>query len=213
LIAIVIGATGATGTALLEQLIKDDLYVKIIVFSRAYPIINSHKITVNIVDFEKIELWKHKIIGDVIFSALGTTKKDAGSKEAQYKVDFTYQYKIAISAAENKVRKMLLVSSIGANKNSIFFYPKIKGELEAEVKKLSFEGIYIFQPPLLIRQKEKIRLNEKVLILLFRVLNKLGILLSQRPMDITILAKKMVSISKIESKQKYITYLPRDIFN
>ncbi len=213
MIAIVIGATGATGTALLEQLIKDDLYVKIIVFSRAYPIINSHKITVNIVDFEKIELWKHKIIGDVIFSALGTTKKDAGSKEAQYKVDFTYQYKIAISAAENKVRKMLLVSSIGANKNSIFFYPKIKGELEAEVKKLSFEGIYIFQPPLLIRQKEKIRLNEKVLILLFRVLNKLGILLSQRPMDITILAKKMVSISKIESKQKYITYLPRDIFN
>jgi len=213
LIAIVIGATGATGTALLEQLIKDDLYVKIIVFSRTYPIINSHKITVNIVDFEKIELWKHKIIGDVIFSALGTTKKDAGSKEAQYKVDFTYQYKIAISAAENKVRKILLVSSIGANKNSIFFYPKIKGELEAEVKKLSFEGIYIFQPPLLIRQKEKIRLNEKVLILLFRVLNKLGILLSQRPMDITILAKKMVSISKIESKQKYITYLPRDIFN
>ena len=213
MIAIVIGATGATGTALLEQLIKDDLYVKIIVFSRTYPIINSHKITVNIVDFEKIELWKHKIIGDVIFSALGTTKKDAGSKEAQYKVDFTYQYKIAISAAENKVRKILLVSSIGANKNSIFFYPKIKGELEAEVKKLSFEGIYIFQPPLLIRQKEKIRLNEKVLILLFRVLNKLGILLSQRPMDITILAKKMVSISKIESKQKYITYLPRDIFN
>ena len=213
MIAIVIGATGATGTALLEQLIKDDLYVKIIVFSRTYPIINSHKITVNIVDFEKIELWKHKIIGDVIFSALGTTKKDAGSKEAQYKVDFTYQYKIAISAAENKVRKILLVSSIGANKNSIFFYPKIKGELEIEVKKLSFEGIYIFQPPLLIRQKEKIRLNEKVLILLFRVLNKLGILLSQRPMDITILAKKMVLISKKESKQKYITYLPRDIFN
>ena len=213
MIAIVIGATGATGTALLEQLIKDDIYVKIIVFSRTYPIINSHKITVNIVDFEKIELWKHKIIGDVIFSALGTTKKDAGSKEAQYKVDFTYQYKIAISAAENKVRKILLVSSIGANKNSIFFYPKIKGELEIEVKKLSFEGIYIFQPPLLIRQKEKIRLNEKVLILLFRVLNKLGILLSQRPMDITILAKKMVLISKKESKQKYITYLPRDIFN
>ena len=213
MIAIVIGATGATGTALLEQLIKDDLYVKIIVFSRTHTIINSHKIIVHIVDFEKIELWKHKIIGDVIFSALGTTKKDAGSKEAQYKVDFTYQYEIAISAAENKVRKMLLVSSIGANKNSIFFYPKIKGELEAEVKKLSFEGIYIFQPPLLIRQKEKIRLNEKVLILLFRVLNKLGILLSQRPMDITILAKKMVLISKKESKQKYITFLPRDIFN
>jgi len=213
LIAIVIGATGATGTALLEQLIIDNLFSKIIVFSRTKPLISSDKIIVNIVDFEKIELWKHKIIGDVIFSALGTTKKDAGSKEAQYKVDFTYQYKIAISAAENKVRKILLVSSIGANKNSIFFYPKIKGELEIEVKKLSFEGIYIFQPPLLIRQKEKIRLNEKVLILLFRVLNKLGILLSQRPMDITILAKKMVLISKKESKQKYITYLPRDIFN
>ena len=58
--------------------------------------------------------------------ALGTTKKDAGSKEAQYKVDFTYQYNFALSAAENKVKKILLVSSVGANDKSNFFYPKIR---------------------------------------------------------------------------------------
>ena len=126
MIAIVIGATGATGTALLEQLIIDNLFSKIIVFSRTKPLISSDKIIVNIVDFEKIELWKDKIIGDVLFSALGTTKKDAGSKEAQYKVDFTYQYNFALSAAENKVKKILLVSSVGANDKSNFFYPKIR---------------------------------------------------------------------------------------
>ena len=82
--------------------------------------------------------------GDVLFSALGTTKKDAGSKDSQYKVDFTYQFNVAKIAAKNRVKHLVLVSSVGANSKSLFFYPKIKGQLEDEVKKLAFDKIHMF---------------------------------------------------------------------
>jgi hypothetical protein len=213
MIAIVIGANGATGTALLELLVKDNYFSKIITFSRKKPLINNVKILVNIVDFDSIELWKDKIVGDVIFSALGTTKKDAGSKEAQYKVDFTYQYNIALSAARNNVKKMLLVSSIGADENSKFFYPKIKGELEKAIAEMPFYNIFIFQPPVLVRQKEKIRNGEKIFIKIINALNNFGLLQSQKPMPVHFLAKKMICFSKQDNKGKALTLSPKDIFN
>ena len=60
--------------------------------------------------------------------ALGTTIKDAGSKDKQFLVDYTYQYEFAKIACKNGVETLSLISSIGANKKSLFFYPKIKGK-------------------------------------------------------------------------------------
>ena len=144
---------------------------------------------------------------------MGTTLKDAGNKENQYKVDFSYQFNFAKAASENNVKKLLLISSVGANYQSNFFYPKMKGELEKAVKKLDFKYLSIFQPPVLIRQNEKIRSGEKVLINIFKALNKLGLLLSQKPMAVEVLAKKMIENSKKETQQKQNTYLPKDIFS
>ncbi len=213
MIAIIFGATGATGTALLEQLIIDDTFKKIIVFTRTPIKITDYKIEENLVDFNNIEKWSMLIKGDIIFSALGTTKKEAGSKEAQYLVDFTYQYNVARAGAENEVQKYLLVSSIGANSNSKFFYPKIKGELEDAVKKLNFQNIHVLQPPVLIRQKDKIRAGEKSFINVLNKLNKLGIMLSQKPMDVNILAAKMIDLSKKDFQQKVSTHSVKNIFN
>tara|TARA_B100001093_G_scaffold178115_2_gene170754 strand:- start:5368 stop:6009 length:642 start_codon:yes stop_codon:yes gene_type:complete len=213
MIAIIFGATGATGTALLEQLIIDDTFKKIIVFTRTPIKITDDKIEENLVDFNNIEKWSMLIKGDIIFSALGTTKKEAGSKEAQYLVDFTYQYNVARAGAENEVQKYLLVSSIGANSNSKFFYPKIKGELEDAVKKLNFQNIHVLQPPVLIRQKDKIRAGEKSFINVLNKLNKLGIMLSQKPMDVNILAAKMIDLSKKDFQQKVSTHSVKNIFN
>ncbi len=213
MIAIIIGATGATGTALLKQLIIDDIFKKIIVFTRNPIKITSDKIEENLVDFNNIEKWSGLIKGDIIFSALGTTKKEAGGKDAQYLVDFTYQYNIARAGAENKVQKYLLVSSIGANSDSKFFYPKIKGKLEDAVKKLNFQNIHVLQPPVLIRQKDKIRSGEKSFINVLNKLNKLGIMLSQKPMDVNILASKMIDLSKRDIQEKISTHSAKNIFN
>ena len=131
--AIIIGATGLVGNQLIEKLLNDNRYNRIKIFVRKPSSITHPKLEEHAVDFEKLEQWKNKITGDEIYSAMGTTIKKAGSKEAQYKIDFTYQYECAKAASENGVGKYLLVSSAGANSKSGNFYLRIKGELDEKV--------------------------------------------------------------------------------
>ena len=209
--ALVIGATGATGRALVQLLLKDNDFHQVSIFVRNAPTINHKKLKIHVIDFNDLEESKDKIKGDILFSALGTTKKDAGGKDQQYEIDYTYQYKFAKIAAENGVGQLSLVSSVGANSKSSFFYPKIKGALEEAVKKLDFKKIDIFQPPMLIRQPDLIREGEKNGIKILNRLNKIGILKSQKPLAVEALAEKMLKIAKTPSKEKATTFLPKDL--
>ena len=210
--ALIIGATGATGTALTNELLKDNSFSEVHVFVRTSPKISHQNLSIHLVDFNSIDLWKHKLNGDVLFSAMGTTLKVAGSKEAQYKIDVTYQYETAKAAAENKVPKLILVSSIGANHKSLVFYPKIKGLLEQMVKQLSFKCIYILRPPVLDRGKDKMRKTEKKSIAIINKLNKFGILRSQKPMTTIFLAKKMIYLANKKCSNKTTNLEAKELF-
>ena len=109
-------------------------------------------------------------------------------------------------AFENGISHYSLVSSVGANKNSIFFYPKIKGALEESVRILNFKKIQIFQPPSLIRQPELMRLGEKISIKLLNGINKLGLLKTLKPLLVKDLAKKMIDESLLSNVNRVTTY-------
>lgn len=193
--AIVIGATGATGKDLLKQLLEDPVFKTVIIFVRRDPGITHPKLTTFIVDFDDLASWADKVRGDVLFSVLGTTKALAGSKEAQWKVDFDYQYEVAKVARKNGVKIMELMSSWGANAESNIFYSRMKGELEEAVRRLDFPKLIITRPPSLVRRKTN-RWNEKVTVTTLRVLNAIGILRNMRPMKTQEVAKVLIRTAK-----------------
>ncbi|MBO9690979.1 NAD(P)H-binding protein [Chryseobacterium sp.] len=196
--ALVIGATGATGKDLVNQLLHDKEFDEVDIFVRKPVDIQNDKLKVHVVNFEKPEEWKDKVKGDVAFSCLGTTLKDAGSKEAQKKVDFDYQYEFAKAAKENNVEDYILVSAYGANPQSKIFYSKMKGELEEAVKQLHFNKITIFKPGMLERKNSE-RTGEVLGSRIIKFANKLGLLESQKPLPTDVLAKAMINSSKIKS--------------
>ncbi len=211
--ALVLGATGATGKEIVKLLLEDTNFSTVSLFVRRKIDIDHAKLTIHKIDFSKLDKYNGLIEGDILFSALGTTKKEAGGKKEQFLVDYTYQYEFAKIALENGVSHYSLVSSFGANKNSIFFYPKIKGALEYSIKRLKFNKIHIFQPPSLIRQPDLIRTVEKYSIKLFQVMNKLGFLKSFKPLLVQDLAMKIINESKLNQQEGITIYTSKDLFD
>ena len=196
--ALVIGATGATGKDLVYKLLNDKDYDKVNIFVRKPMNIQHPKLKTHVVDFDKPEEWKDLVKGDVASSCLGTTLKAAGSKEAQRKVDYDYQYNFAKVAKENNVEDFILVSSYGASPKSKIFYSRMKGELEESIKALHFNKLTIFQPGMLDR-KDTERTGEVLGGKIIKFANKFGILTQQKPLPTDILAQAMINSSKIKS--------------
>ena len=188
--ALIIGATGATGKDLLSQLLADDTYSEVHCFVRK-PLAFTHpKLHVHVVNFDTSEAWADLLHGDVAFSCLGTTLAVAGTKEAQWRVDYDYQYAFAQQCKANGVPTFVLVSAAGATAQSKLFYNRMKGQLEDAVKALDFSCLLIFQPSVLIRSNSD-RSGENFTVKAFNFLNKLGILKRYRPMPTPILAEKI----------------------
>lgn len=197
--AIVIGATGAVGKDLVEELLSRREYEKIITFTRRPLDIKSEKIESYIIDFDRPSDWAHLVKGDVLFSALGTSLKQAGSKEAQYRIDHDYQLSFAKAARENGVPHVVLVSSLGANRSSSIFYLKLKGLIERDVEALRFPQLSILRPPSLIRKHAK-RPAETVSVKLFQLANALGLFKTMAPVPTESVARKMADLG-LETKK------------
>lgn len=193
--AILIGATGATGKDLLDLLLDDASFHRVDIFARRNVELRHEKLNVHVIDFDKPEQWAHLVKGDVLFSSLGTTIKAAGSKEAQWKIDYDYQYQFAKAAKENSVNNYVLVSSGLASPDSRSFYLRMKGQLEEAVKALGFAKLVIFKPPMLVR-KNSDRPLEVVGLKVMQLMNRVGMFRSQKPLETVILAQAMINSAK-----------------
>lgn len=159
--ALVVGATGLIGTALVHELLADDNWQQVVVLSRRELTYTHPKLQVEVVDFADVSALKPFFAVQAVFSCLGTTLAAAGSKEAFRTIDYTYNYALAKLAAEADVPHYLLVSAVGANVRSPFFYNRVKGELEAAIEALPLERITFMQPSLLLGARQERRLAEQ----------------------------------------------------
>ncbi len=189
--AIIIGATGATGKELLERLLKDEHIAHVTALVRRSLNLQHPKLQAEVVDFDQPQQWQALVKGDVAFSCMGTTLKAAGSKEAQYKVDYEYQYAFAEAARQNDIPAFVLISAGMADPKSLVFYSRMKGKLEKAIEALHFKSLVIFRPGLLSRPGTD-RKGEKISEGLLNFFNKLGLFKNMAPLKVNKLAELML---------------------
>ena len=206
--ALVIGATGATGKDLVDDLLQDAFYSEVLIFVRRSTGMVHSKLQEIITDFDKLSEISETINGDVLFSCLGTTLKTAGSKDKQRHVDYEIPWQFAEIAKRNGVSCMVLLSAYGASADSKLFYSRLKGKLEDAISSLMFTSFIIFRPGLLER-KNTDRMGERISAGLLHILNRLGVLKKYQPLPTNILAKKLAKAPKVFSQGQHTVWLDK----
>ena len=107
---------------------------------------------------------------DIVFCCLGTTRREAGSKEAFVHADYTLVIDTALVGKRLGAQHMLVVSAMGANAHSPFFYNRVKGEMEEALIAQQWPRLTIARPSMLIGEREKQRTSETLFAPLFRLL-------------------------------------------
>ena len=195
--AIVIGATGLVGNLILKELLNDNDFSEVRIFVRKPTGIINPKLKEIITPMTDINTLSSEIQGDVLFNALGTTIKKAGSQEEQQRIDRDLPVAFAKIASENGVKIMLNVSSVGANLNG-GFYLKTKAEIENGTGKFFPQSVFHFRPGFLVGDRKEFRLVEKIASGVMKVIDPIltGSSQKYRSMPVDKLAKAMVSLSK-----------------
>ena len=193
--AIVLGGTGLVGSHLLDALAADERFDGVVAIVRRPTEKRSPKIEDRVVDFKSADAFREAVQGDVLFSSLGTTLKKAGSKDAQYEVDYTFQMRAAVAGRTNGVDAFVLVSSMGANATSSMFYSRMKGELDRDVSALGFPRCRILRPGILDGDRGESRPMEKLGLGAMRGLRFVSGLKKYRPIHARTVAAAMIAAS------------------
>jgi uncharacterized protein YbjT (DUF2867 family) len=159
--ALVIGATGLIGKNVVNQLLQSDSYEQVTILVRKDVELKHPKLNQIRIDFNNLDQYKQYFKVNDVFSCLGSTIKQAKTKEKFRKVDYDYSLKVAEIASGAKVENFLIVSAMGANSHSKIFYNKVKGDVERDIKNYSFGGLFIFRPSLLLGERQEFRFGEK----------------------------------------------------
>ncbi len=159
--ALVAGSTGLIGGQLLQLLLGDDYYDSVKAISRKPLEINHPKLENIVLDFDKLTEHHDALKADDIFCCLGTTIKKVKTKEKFRKVDFDYPVELAKLTKANGADQYLVVSALGADKNSKIFYNQVKGEVEEAIAQVGFKSFHIFRPSLLMGDRLESRSGEE----------------------------------------------------
>ncbi len=169
--AVVLGATGLIGSALVEQLLQDDAFSTVRLLVRRPIALQHPKLDIRITDFSDYEAYKKNLgAGDCIFCCIGTTNANVKGDKALYRsIDFDIPVNAARFGNEAGFKQYLLISAIGANAASRIFYSRLKGEVEEVIAAFPFDGFHIFRPSFLVGERKEKRLGEMIGTVIFRL--------------------------------------------
>jgi uncharacterized protein YbjT (DUF2867 family) len=204
-IAVIAGASGLVGGQCLNLLLQSPEYDQVIALVRR-PLENAEaKLRQVIVDFTCLPSLP-EFAGADVFSTLGTTMKQAGSREAFRHVDFDATLGFATAAAQAGARQFAVVSSVGADVHSHTFYLKVKGEVEEALKLLAFESLNIFRPSFLAGDRADARAAERVGIAVAKTLDFafVGKFKKYSPVEVSELAAAMLNAAHRAEPGKHI---------
>ncbi len=163
---LLLGATGLIGHHALEGLLSASQISQVIAPTRrtlpATALNNSSKLRNVLIDFDRLDEYPELFDVTTILCCLGTTIKQAGSKEKFRKVDYQYCRDAAELGRAHRAKAFLLVSAIGSSVTSPFFYSRVKGELEQHLRDLEYNQLSIYRPSMLLGEREEFRLGEKI---------------------------------------------------
>ena len=195
--ALIAGASGLIGRQVVEYLQREKAFSKIILLVRKASGMAGDKTEEKIIDYDNLETSLADIQADDIFCCLGTTMKQAGSKDEFRKVDYEYVIRLAEIFQKKGGRQFLVVSAMGANSKSSIFYNRVKGEMESALKNIPFPVIHIFRPSLLLGNRKVKRTGETLTAFIFKNLNFLfiGSLKKYRAIKSSTVAQALVKMS------------------
>lgn len=157
---LLLGATGLIGHHCLQLLLSAPGVTQVIAPTRRTLPNKDARLQNVLIDFDRLDEYPELFDVDVILCCLGTTMKQAGSRENFRKVDYQYCRDAAELGRSHRARAFLLVSAIGASASSPVYYSRVKGELEQHLRSLEYDYLSIYRPSMLLGDRSEFRLGE-----------------------------------------------------
>ncbi len=196
--AIILGATGLTGSLLLNKLVADDSYSSIKLFSRKASGNTSPKVEEFIGDLLQLEHFKNEFTADEVFCCIGTTSAKTKDRTIYKAIDYGIPHEAAKLARENNIPTFIVISAMGANARSKIFYNRTKGEMEQAVLNQKIPNTYILRPSLILGPRNEKRLGESLGAVVMKISHVLltGSLKKYRAIEADCIANAMIKLAK-----------------
>ncbi len=198
--ALIIGSTGLVGSHLVQHLLTSSLYETVRSLVRR-PTGQVHsKLAESVVSFDDLDDHRDIVTADDVFCAIGTTMRQAGTREAFLKVDRDYAVNTAGLALANGATRFFLISSVGANPASRVFYSRTKGEVEETISRMPYRSVSILRPSFILGERRDARPLEGFA---GRIMNAAagvmaGPLRKYRPIHAGTIARAVVRVAEME---------------
>lgn len=196
--ALLAGATGLIGSHVLQLLLADDAWTRVVTVGRRTTPHQHEKLEQRLLDLGELETGSDLPHADDVFCCLGTTIKRAGSQPAFRRVDHAFIVGLGRAGIRAGATQFLLVSAIGADPKSRVFYSRVKGETETAIGRLHYRSTQILRPSLLLGARHEFRPGERMAMVgaPFLSLALIGRLRRYRPIRAETVARAMVKLAR-----------------